>query len=93
MKKLCLLAVLIMSTTAHADYCSDNNNRIEASEIGTIVFDKTSECQEAYKIVKDCSSENVRLYEENPLNPRMDCSSPLKDYIISHNNKILVKKP
>ena len=93
MKKMLALALLLLCSTAYCDYCSDNKNQLEASGVGTIIFDKTSECQEAYKIVFDCKNENVRLYEESPLNPRVDCSSPLKDYIISHNNKLLVPKP
>lgn len=93
MKKIYVLALLLLSSTAYCDFCSENHNQLEASEIGTIIFDKSSECQEAYKIVYDCRKENLRLYEASPLNPRIDCSSPLKDYIISHNNKILVSKP
>lgn len=90
--KILVFTLLVMSNSAYSDFCSENNNRLEASGIGTIVFDKSSECQEAYKITTDCLKENIRLYEENPLNPRVDCSSPLKDYIIQHNNKIVVPK-
>ncbi|MBC7537633.1 MAG: hypothetical protein H7281_02335 [Bacteriovorax sp.] len=39
---------------------------------GTIQFSTLAECREMYKKVKDCTNDNVKNYEADPMRPRKD---------------------
>jgi hypothetical protein len=93
MKKITIFVLLFTSFSAYCDYCGDINNHLDIDGIGTIVFEKTQECQEAVKILNDCKVENHKKFSASPPQPTIDCKTPLKTYIISHNNKILMTKP